>query len=337
MSILSEIILNTFQQLYFEWSGELFNSLTPVMPGASLRKIYRIKSDNYSCIGIYNENTKENIAFIDFTYYFDKAGFNVPEIYSESEDKKFYLEEDLGDNSLYSFSLKNNPEELYFKSLEKLADIQNLLYDKIDYSLCYETIIFDSVQLEYDLNKFENHFVEPFGIEINNFGKIKNKLLDILEESDNRYFLYRDFQPRNIILYKDELYFIDYQSGRMGLPEYDVASFIFSGSSFIDSENIQKYFDHYVNNFNSKYGKSYQFNYEKFLYVGLMRIFQMLGSYGYSYKIRKNKSYILKAGKQIKNLEYITDQLNNSLISECVNRIKFSSFVSGINTKNNSH
>ncbi|HRE40911.1 MAG TPA: hypothetical protein PLG90_06225 [Ignavibacteria bacterium] len=336
MSIQSEIILNTFQQLFFEWSGELFSSMSPIKPGASLRKIFRLKSDNYSCIGIYNDNAKENTAFIDFTYFFNRENINVPEIYSESEDRKFYLEEDLGDENLYSFSLKNNPKEYYYKSLDRLSDIQVLLSDKIDYSLCYETNIFNEEQLFKDLNKFEKYFANQFEVNVPDFNKIIFSLSDILKTSDTDFFMFRDFQPRNIMLHKNDLYFIDYQSGRKGLLEYDTASFIFSGSSFINQNEIKEYFEFYTAKLTDKYNINYDFNFDKFLNVGLMRIFQMLGSYGYSYYTRKNESYILKIKKQIKNLEYIASELNNSLISECVNRIKLGSFISRINTENNS-
>jgi aminoglycoside/choline kinase family phosphotransferase len=186
-------------------------------------------------------NVRENIAFIEFTRTFRNYDLNVPEIYGVSEDLKYYIEEDLGDVTLYSLSgsIKNSDIlRMYEGALAGLLRFQIEMKDKIDYDLCYETKVFDKIQLAADLAKFDKYYMKQFGIVIDE-KLTETALLTVCKEflsEDNSFFTYRDFQPRNVMVKDDQLYFIDYQSGRKGPLLYDLVSFLYSGSITLNEQ-----------------------------------------------------------------------------------------------------
>jgi N-acetylmuramate 1-kinase len=142
--------LDKLRQLFHKKFSDDILTIEPILAGASKRQIYRITTENKKYTAIYNENAAENKAFIKFSRIFKANDFNVPEIYVVSGDYLYYLEQDLGDETLFSYCKSHKCENLYLEALNQLARIQIELKDKIDYSYCYETRIFDSVQLEFD-------------------------------------------------------------------------------------------------------------------------------------------------------------------------------------------
>lgn len=309
MSYSTSELLNRLTELFKSKFPEDILNISPVIAGASKRQIYRISTTDKNYIAIYNENVAENKAFIKFSEIFKENGFNVAEIYYVSDDYLYYLEEDLGDETLFSYSKEHKYEHLYLEALNKLAEIQITLKDKIDYSYCYETKIFDSAQLEYDLNKFYDSLIKPFDIKFSHkyFLSIKEYLLDSINKADKSFFTYRDFQSRNIMLYKNEFYFIDYQSGRKGPLYYDAVSFIFSGSSTIENSQKSKYLEHYNNVLKDNFGLDYSGKKKEFYDIAMMRILQMLGSYGHTYSAKKDISYLQKIDTQTENILYIME------------------------------
>ncbi|MEZ4689870.1 MAG: phosphotransferase [Ignavibacteria bacterium] len=257
MSIRREIILNTFQELCFTNFGNGIDNISNLKADASERKIYRITSGNNTYVGIYNENPDENNAFINFSGSFKNSGFKVPVIFAVSEDKLFYIEEDLGNSTLFKHIISDESQDvmpLYKRSLSDLVRFQIIGKDIIDFKDCYQTEIFDESVIKSDLYKFNEFYTNIF---LNNTldGKIIEDIIrvssGILSDVDCGYFLYRDFQPRNIMLKNDDLYYIDYQSGRKGPLHYDLASFLYSGSIKITEEQRKILTDHYLNEIQS--------------------------------------------------------------------------------------
>src|SRR5438445_5923140 len=75
--------------------------------GASGRNIIRLASEKLSAIGILYDVREENVAFLEFSRHFRRHGLPAPEIYAEDLSNGAYLEEDLGDTTLFAF-LSNN-------------------------------------------------------------------------------------------------------------------------------------------------------------------------------------------------------------------------------------
>jgi len=327
MSLRKEIILNTFQELIFKETGKSLDKIVNLKADASDRKIYRLFYDDKSIIGIFNENKKENLAFINFTETFTKLGLNVPQILSVSDDDLFYIEEDLGDMTLFNYTtsyLNEDHSDLYKRSLSDLIKFQISAKDKVDYGYCYQTMKFDRKVIESDLNKFDVysnslHLKTDFDQAVRE--SILDHSVDILRKANNDFFLYRDFQPRNIMLRSNTLYYIDYQSGRKGPLQYDVASFLYSGSIDLSNEERYELLDHYL----SELGKQISFDKEEFLndfyFFAFIRLLQMLGSYSYL-SVKKNDGNILKKiPKALLNIKSLSGKIDNNEINSYINNL----------------
>lgn len=327
MSIRREIILNTFQELIFKETGKNLESIVNLKADASDRKIYRLYYDGNSVIGVFNENKKENLAFINFTGTFTELGLNVPKIFSVSDDGLFYIEEDLGDMTLYNYTsayLNKNHIDLYKKSLSDLIKFQIIAKDKVDYRYCYQTKEFDPVVIESDLNKFDE-YSNSLHLKTDFDQVVRESIIDhsvnVLEKANNDFFLYRDFQPRNIMVKNNTLYYIDYQSGRKGPLQYDVASFLYSGSIDLSNEEKHELLDHYL----SELGKQISINREEFLndfyFFAFIRLLQMLGSYSYI-SVKKNDGNILKKiPKALLNIKSLSGKIDNNEINSYINKL----------------
>src|SRR5256886_13204492 len=79
--------------------------------GGSGRKVIRLASDRFSAIGILYDVREENVAFLEFSRHFRRHHLPVPEIYAENLDQGAYLEQDLGDTTLFDFLSKNRTGE----------------------------------------------------------------------------------------------------------------------------------------------------------------------------------------------------------------------------------
>ncbi len=214
--------------------------------GGSGRKIVRLANEHHRAIGIVHDVREENIAFLEFSRHFQEYGLPVPRIYAEDLDQGAYLEEDLGDTTLYQFLSEHRagaeiaPEvvEAYRKVVEVLPRFQVEAGRDLNYKVCYPRANFDRQSIAWDLNYFKYYFLRLAGIPFNeqaleeDFGRLTKLLLS----ADHGYFLYRDFQSRNIMLCDKHPYFLDYQGGRKGALQYDIASLLFDGKADLPPE-----------------------------------------------------------------------------------------------------
>ena len=209
--------------------------------GASGRKIVRLAGGKTTAVGILYGVREENLAFLAFSRHFRKHGLPVPEIYAEDLAHGAYLEEDLGDTTLFDLLSKNRvgeklaPEviEAYRQAVAVLPRFQVEAGRDLDYSVCYPRGSFDRQSIAWDLNYFKYYFLRlaaiPFGEQAleDDFGR----LTDFLLQAPSDYFLYRDFQSRNIMMRAGEPYFVDYQGGRRGALQYDIASLLYDAKA----------------------------------------------------------------------------------------------------------
>jgi len=186
--------------------------------GGSPRRYFRLSSRSGNAIGVWSQLKEENQAFIEFTRHFRNAGLHVPEIFQEDALHDVYLLEDLGDVTLlnlveFAQNKGTFPGEIrgyYQEVLKELIRFQVKASKGLDYSLCYPRDKFDSQSMEWDLNYFKYYFLKLHV----NFHEEKlqddfNNLVQYLSEADDQYFMYRDFQARNIMIRDDQVYFID--------------------------------------------------------------------------------------------------------------------------------
>src|SRR2546428_12422886 len=259
--------------------------------GASGRKIIRLASEKLSAIGILYGVREENVAFLEFSRHFRRPGLPVPEIYAEDLSHGAYLEEDLGDTTLFEF-LSDNREgekiapqavEAYRKVVAFLPRFQIEAGRDLNYKVCYPRAGFDRQSIAWDLNYFKYYFLRLASIPFNeqaledDFGRLTKFLLSAPRD----YFLYRDFQSRNIMLRDGEPFFLDYQGGRKGALQYDIASLLYDAQADLPPELRQQLLDHYLDTlagFVTLDREAFMQHYYAYVYV---RILQALGAYGF--------------------------------------------------------
>ena len=259
--------------------------------GGSGRRIIRLADQNQRAIGILYDVREENVAFLEFSKHFRRHGLPVPEIYGEDLDHGVYLEEDLGNITLYEFLTKNRNAatiappvvEAYRKVVAILPRFQVEAGRDVNYEACYPIGSFDRQSVAWDLNYFKYYFLRLAGVPFNeqaledDFGR----LTEFLMTAERHYFLYRDFQSRNIVLRDGQPYFVDYQGGRKGALQYDIASLLFDAKADLPPELRQELLDHYLDALGG-YIKVDREAFMKYYYAYVyVRILQALGAYGF--------------------------------------------------------
>ena len=293
---------------------------TQVLPlqgqlGGSGRNIVRLADDEHSAIGILYGVREENVAFLEFSRVFRRNGLPVPEIYEEDLDHGAYLEEDLGDRTLYEFLTQNRkgdeiaPEvaEAYCKVVTVLPRFQVEMRSKINYKVCYPRASFDRQSIAWDLNYFKYHFLRLAGVPFSEQGLEKDfaALTKFLLEADHNYFLYRDFQSRNVMLVNGSPYFLDYQGGRKGALQYDIASLLFDSKADLPPELRAQLLEHYLNALATHIpvdrGRFLHY-YFGFVYVRLM---QALGAYGFRGFYERKTVFLQSVPYALKNIRWL--------------------------------
>jgi aminoglycoside/choline kinase family phosphotransferase len=263
----------------------------PLPQSGSDRKYFRIFDGNKTVIGAYNANHEENEAFIGFTKHFISKGLPVPEVFGYQPEKYVYFLQDLGDMNLFTWlqekkiagGFDKDAEEIYRKVLDKLIAFQIDGMEGLDLNLCYPHRSFDRQSMMWDMNYFKYMFLKLIAVPFNErrLEQDFEVLADFLLETGQDYFLYRDFQSANVMMLEGEPWFIDYQGGRKGAPQYDVASLLYDAKAHVPFQARNALLDYHVDNFCFLSGE----NREKFrgYYAGfsMIRLMQALGAFGF--------------------------------------------------------
>ena len=287
MDEIIKIILKRYKELF----GNAGLEITALPQSGSDRKYFRITSGNKTVIGAWNPNFEENEAFTGFTNHFLLKGLPVPEIYGYIPEECIYYLRDLGDINLFSWfhqKISQNgfdaeAEELFRKILDKLIFFQTKGIQGLNLDLCYPHKSFDRQSMMWDMNYFKYMFLKLVAAPFNE-RKLEHdfeKMADWLLSGGQDYFLYRDFQSANIMIVDEQPWFIDYQGGRKGAPQYDLASFLYDAKIPLSDDIRGKFLEYYADRFCEATGR----NKEKFLadYSGftMIRLMQALGAFGF--------------------------------------------------------
>jgi aminoglycoside/choline kinase family phosphotransferase len=282
-----------------------------------------MEGEGTGCIGVVSPDPLITRAFLKFTGHFRSMGLNVPELFAVEEEKGLYLLEDFGDLALKHIvdqtreagSFPGEAVPYYHKALQHLLRFQLDGHVGMDYSVCVPRPKFDRQSVLWDLNHFKYFFLKLTGIQFD-----EQKLEDdfqtfagFLMKAGSSHFLYRDFQSRNILVRDEELYFIDYQGGRMGALQYDLASLLFEARVDLSPDLRKELLHHYLD----LLGKKNRKEAEDFLkyYHGfvLIRILQAMGAYGINGIIENIPLFLQSIPFAIKNIGWLLDE---SLIPE---------------------
>ena len=283
--------------------------------GGSGRSILRLAGDKLSAIGIVHNVREENVAFLEFSRHFRRYSLPVPEIYAEDLSQGAYLEEDLGDTTLFEFLSKNRAGEdiaspaaaAYRKVLAVLPRFQIEAGRDLNYKICYPRASFDRQSIIWDLNYFKYYFLRLAGIPFNEQALENDfsRLTKFLLTAGHDYFLYRDFQSRNIMLRDGQPFFLDYQGGRKGTLQYDVASLLYDAKADLPPQLRQQLLDHYLDGLAGfiKFEREvFMQHYYAFVYVRLM---QALGAYGFRGFYERKAHFLQSVPYALQNLRWL--------------------------------
>jgi aminoglycoside/choline kinase family phosphotransferase len=307
-------VLNKLFEKHFHAPPERIQALQGEL-GGSGRKIIRLSRGNQSAIGILYGVREENVAFLAFSRHFRRHGLPVPEIYGEDLDHGAYLEEDLGDTTLFDFLSRNRsgesipPQviEIYRKVAAELPRFQIEAGRDLDYSVCYPRGSFDRQSIDWDLNYFKYYFLRLAAIPFNEQALEDDfdRLTDLLLEAPGDYFLYRDFQSRNVMLRGAQPFFVDYQGGRKGALQYDIASLLFDAKADLPPDLRQQLLDAYLEALSTHVKLDHDAflrYYYAFVYV---RIMQALGAYGFRGFYERKPHFLQSVPFALKNLRWL--------------------------------
>src|SRR6267142_1684541 len=283
--------------------------------GGSGRKIIRLSNEKTSAIGILYGVREENAAFLEFSKHFRRHGLPVPEIYAEALNQGAYLEEDLGDITLFEFLSKNRtgeniaPQvvEAYRKVVAVLPRFQVEAGRDLNYDVCYPIASFDRQSIAWDLNYFKYYFLRLAGIPFNEQALEKDfsRLTKLLLSAGHEYFLYRDFQSRNIMLRDGRPFFVDYQGGRKGALQYDIASLLYDAKADLPPELRRQLLDHYLDSlagFIDLDRREFMQYYYAYVYV---RIMQAMGAYGFRGFYERKAHFLQSVPYALRNLRWL--------------------------------
>jgi aminoglycoside/choline kinase family phosphotransferase len=328
------------EKLFLQWAGEPLSIMTQISANGSNRSYYRCTGSTQTCVAAKNDDVRENEAFFYFAKILKEQGVRVPEVFAISDDRTIYLQEDLGDTTLYSYlqslhTADNNigPEtiRLYHHALDDLLTMQQLGKDgAIDFTRAYPRPRMDCQALQWDLNYFKYDFLKllhvPFDEQLleDDF----HQFIDYLLNGDCDYLLYRDFQTRNIMTTPDgRLYYIDFQGARQGSHLYDVASLLYSSKGKLTTQQRDELLNYYLDGFiekQSKVGKEgvssssdgsvIHHSEDKmslcsrfYAYV-LARMMQTMGAYGYRGLFERKDYFLNSIPLAVENLKVVLEQ-----------------------------
>lgn len=306
--------------LFENYFKEKPSNIVKLKGAGSNRIYYRLSSTSHKAIGVQGESKIENKAFIDLAKHFATKVLPTPKVYAYSSDYEFYIQEDLGDTSLFEYvsngintgNFSVEEKKTLFKTIQLLVCMQFDGAKGLDFSQCYPQAEFDNNTVMWDLNYFKYCFLKTTGVEFfephleQDFKKLAK---DLLTEQTNT-FLYRDFQARNVMLVDGHPYFIDFQGGRKGPIYYDVASFVWQAKANYPKELKEELINYYLETLEAYITvdrKSFRDKLELFVFF---RTLQVLGAYGFRGYFEKKKHFIESIPFAIKNLKESLENIN---------------------------
>ena len=304
--------------LYERLTGAAPTEIEPISGSGSNRKYVRMRG-SVSLIGVVGTSWQENEAFIYEANFFKSRGVNVPCVLAVSKDGMAYLQEDLGDVSLYKLICKEGFTERVIgfckEALSCLVRMQ-LSTENFDWKKCYPIKAIDKRSVMWDCNYFKYCFLKPYGVEFYEvaleyeFERLADKVIGM----QPRGFMYRDFQSRNILIHDGRPCMIDFQGGRKGPLLYDAVSSIWQARAGFTDELKQELLDHYIN----KLAKYSSVNRADLNSIILFRMIQVLGAYGFRGKIERKPMFLQHIPQTVNICLKHIDTNNYPVLHQCL-------------------
>ena len=311
------MITEQIKNLYRTYTGHEAEEVTELPSSGSNRRYFRLHGPQ-TLIGVSGTSIEENRAFIYMADHFRQKGLPVPEVYAQSNDQSFYLQEDLGDTLLFDAIEKGRKSSVFDESektllrqtITKLPEIQFMGSDGFDFSYCYPQEEFNQRSILWDLNYFKYCFLKATGMEFqeNRLEDDFLKMSDVLLRNQSATFMYRDFQSRNVMIRDGRPWFIDFQGGRKGPVYYDVASFLWQAKAKYPEDLRQELLLDYIEALRKYMPVDEKYFLSQLRHFVLFRILQVLGAYGFRGYFEKKPHFIQSVPFAIENLRQLLKQ-----------------------------
>lgn len=285
-------------------------NVTRIAGGGSDREYYRLTfPDGRTAIATWGPDRSENRSFTVLSRYLGNCGISVPKIYSADEEGGAYLQEDLGDVSLYSLLGSGTEEEIVVKCMRGLARFHSVDPAPVAGELFARP--FSRRQAMWDLNYFKYCFLKPVAVTFDEDALEEDftGLADRLCESASALsgLMYRDCQSRNVMVRGGEPVWIDFQGTRIGPSLYDVASFLWQPRAGFSEDFRRRMKNIYFGALAElRDFDRLQAERDLPLFV-LFRLLQVLGAYGFRGLTERKSIFLSSIGKALDELERLLD------------------------------
>lgn len=310
-----EEIAAAVSRLFKTFNGGKEDRIEKLPQSGSDRIYFRIYAADKTYIATFNHNIKENKTFIHFSHHFKNAHLPIPEIFAVNEDETIYIQQDLGTDSLLDTLEKHGHNEytfgLYQQTLRELARVQIAGDKNLDYDWCLTAKEFGKQAIMSDLLYFKYYFLDTLKTPYDKQAMLDDfeLLSNYLGNADHKYFLFRDFQSRNVIVENDEVRFIDYQGGMKGALQYDAASLLWQAKANLSEEWKDNLLQYYIGEAEHLLGEKIERNSFVNQYNGyvLIRLLQVLGAYGFRGLFERKAHFLTSIPLALRNLSFFID------------------------------
>jgi aminoglycoside/choline kinase family phosphotransferase len=308
-------IIQDINNLYVQWKNETPERIEKLPQSGSDRIYFRIFYSNETYIATYNLNVQENKTFVTFSQHFLQQGLPVPAVFCINEEQTIYIQKDLGSDSLLNKLEQHGHNEyvysLFQKSLQALAAIQIKGNDGLNYDVCLTAKEFGKQAILSDLLYFKYYFLDTLKLPYDKQAMLQDfeALSSYLTFTEHKYFMFRDFQSRNIIVNNNDVFFIDYQGGMKGALQYDVASLLWQAKAELSEtwkdDLLQYYIDEVEKLLNTNIDRTtFVSQYNGYV---LIRLLQVMGAYGFRGLFERKAHFLASIPLGLSNLKFFIE------------------------------
>lgn len=310
MNLIPQKTADQIVTLFANTTGHPVASIDKIPQSGSDRSYFRIHTHASSYIATYGLNVRENETFLYFSKHFREAECPVPAIFAVSDDRTIYIQEDFGDVSLLNVldeqGFTDHVYALFQLALQKLAHLQIAGDRNLDYSKCITSREFGKQAIMSDLLYFKYYFLDTLQIPYDKELLLEEfeQLSSFLSAADHRYFMFRDFQSRNLMVNDEGIHFIDYQGGMKGALQYDVASLLWQARADLPDTWKESLLEFYIDHVQKLLKVEIDRNTFRDQYNGyvLIRLLQVLGAYGFRGLFERKAHFLTSIPLALRNL-----------------------------------
>ena len=288
----------------------------------SKRIFYRLSNDQGSFIVMDNPPKersieKENISYLKIGKHLFSKGIPVACIYRYDLEHGWFIMEDLGQKNLQEIAISSsNRINLYKGVIKLLIKIQLEGREGFNPEWCYHTKRYDRFIMErFESDYFLTYFLKGLlGLKegLSGLQSSFKHLAKHASLADNDFFLYRDFQSRNLIINGDKIGLVDWQGGRLGPLQYDLASLLIDPYVKLKKEEIIFLYDYYLKLLEKRLpGISSSFS-RYYHYLAIQRNLQILGAFSFLSKIQGKNRFLAYISPALRSLEGLLDELDEA-------------------------